>query len=337
MNIFIVGFGSIGQRHLHIFRSLLPRAKITVVRQHSKVSSETPLPEGADCITNNFDSIIEEKPDAVIISGPASTRLKSLQPIVEAGLNVFVEKPIALDTKGLTELLCISNANKSIVYVGYVLRHLPVLIKLKEILNQNYLGSIFNIHVHVGQHISDWRPGRDFKESVSASAELGGGAIFELSHELHYIRWLFGTPKTVYCRSAQMGDMGINVEDTTNMILEYDSGLSASVHLDFLQRPASRYCSIFGEKGILEADLIAGTLKFKDGWSTASVPLEIENLPDRNSLYTRQATNFLASINGLETPLVNGQDGLAVLNIILAAKSSAESNIPKQIIKNANE
>lgn len=326
MHILIIGFGSIGKRHLRVMRDLLPNALITVVRQHGPVDLNNP-PEGANAVTNSLITALSQKPNIAILAGPAAGRMDVALPLAQAGIHMLVEKPIATSTDHVEEVLKTALQNNAVFMVGYVLRQMPVLLAVKNALDNEEIGEIYSLAAHVGQNLEDWRPGTDYRQSVSAKAAMGGGAIFELSHELDYVRWLLGSPTAVTCRAGQFGNLEIDTEDTADIILEFATRVQASIHLNLLERPASRTCTVRGTKGRLDADLIAGTMRIIDAETGQSREIDVPLIKSRDDIFTWQAQHFLACINGVTPPMVSGQDGLAVLNIALAAKRSSVSGI----------
>ena len=98
------------------------------------------------------------------------------------------------------------------------------------------MGEIISLEAHVGSYLPDWRPQKDYKESVSARAELGGGVLLELSHELDYIRWFFGGIDSVIAVLKNSNILGLDVEDGADLILKSSKGLHISLHLDFNSR-----------------------------------------------------------------------------------------------------
>ena len=75
------------------------------------------------------------------------------------------------------------------------------------------MGTIYTIHVEAGQFLPSWRPNSDYRNTVSASKELGGGVMTELSHELDYISWIFGKPTWVNAQNGKISNLEVNVED----------------------------------------------------------------------------------------------------------------------------
>ena len=88
---------------------------------------------------------------------------------------------------------------------------------------------------------------------MSAKAALGGGVLLELSHEFDYLRWIFGDVSSVYARCAKSGilDIDLELEESVDMLLAFESGLSATVHVDFIQVVPHRICKVIGAEGTL--------------------------------------------------------------------------------------
>ena len=63
--------------------------------------------------------------------------------------------------------------------------------------------------------IFELRPKIDYKETVSAKAELGGGVLLELSHEIDYLRWIFGEFNWVSAWHGKLSNLEIDVEDAS--------------------------------------------------------------------------------------------------------------------------
>jgi len=111
---------------------------------------------------------------------------------------------------------------------------------------------------------------------VSARAALGGGALLELSHEIDYVRWLAGEVTAVAAAVGRLGNLEIDVEDSADLMLTFASGARGTVHLDMLQRPATRTCRIVGSEGTLAWDGIRHQVRVHrpggDGWETLPAP-----------------------------------------------------------------
>jgi predicted dehydrogenase len=144
--------------------------------------------------------------------------------------------------------------------------------------------------------------------------------LLELSHELDYLTWLFGRFDKVFCIASNSGQLEIDVEDRADILLSRGD-LTAQVHMDFLQRRASRSCKVIGSTGTLHWDLIANRITL-DSPSGEEV-LFSDPMVDRNDMYIEQLRGFIEVAAGRAAPRIKLDDGLAVLNMIEAMRESA--------------
>lgn len=261
MQLGVIGLGSIGHRHLANLHLLFPDATLLAVSASAdnNTTTKAALP---DYVTPaSLTQLVSAKPDFVIVASPASLHQQHTEQLLAAGIAVLVEKPLTATAEQSQQLLATAqHFPDSIVDVGYCLRFLPAAQQLKAVLQTGHLGRVFTVIAQVGQFLPHWRPGKDYRQSVSARQALGGGALLELSHELDYLQWLFGTLRLNYARNRRSGLLELDVEDISELFLTTANGISTVVHLDFVQQHAFRRCSIIAEHGRLEWDLVANTL-----------------------------------------------------------------------------
>jgi predicted dehydrogenase len=321
----IVGLGSIGKRHLQCLRTIRPDADITVLRQHGRSKA---IPEGADRVVLDLESALAYKPLAAIVANPANMHIDTAIDIANAGVHLLVEKPLSHSTERVSELLAICDQKQVVLMVAYVLRFNVGLIAFREALISGKIGRVLSFRAEVGQYLPDWRPGTDYRASVSARNALGGGALLELSHELDYIHWIFGKITGVYAQMVRSGTLEIDVEDVVEGILDIETErghhCSGSFHLDMLQRAPYRICRAIGQQGTLEWDAIKGSVQWFDaGEQQWSLLYEADDLP-RNATYIAQLEQFVTAINGKGINTISGRDGLKVLQLIDAIRKSSE-------------
>lgn len=289
--ILVVSLGSIGQRHLRNARSLLPGAQIGVFRQSAPASAK--VPEGADAIFHDLQSALAFKPDAVIIASPANLHIGNAKAFLGIGAHLFIEKPLAAAGKDLAGFEQAVRSSSAFVMVGYVLRFLPVLHSIRNLIREERIGKVRTAHVQVGQYLPDWRPSDDYRKGVSAQAALGGGALLELSHEIDYSLWLFGRPQALQCSLGKVGGLDIDVEDSAHIVLEYASPAKrVLIQLDFLQRVANMALQIVGSEGNLEADLINETVRIITPGKPQGEAMAVPTLANGNEIYLRQFDFF---------------------------------------------
>jgi len=292
-HIAIVGLGSIGRRHLRLVREFRPGIEIIAVR--SGGGKEVPEEKIADKIVYTVEDAIDAGIQATVIATPAVYHIQQATKLIEAGIHVLVEKPLSHNMKNVDDFLEIAENSDAVGLVGYCLRYDPDAVRFKEMLAEGKTGHLMHVKVSCSSYLPDWRPGQDYRQSVSAKNELGGGVLLELSHELYYIRWFFGNIESVSAVLQNSGTLDIDVEDNADLILKTVEGLPISVHLDFNSRIVRRICRAHCTKG----DLIWDAVSKKVSWRPAYGSEELESFNhdhDHDQIYREQLKHFFNCI-----------------------------------------
>lgn len=324
MNILVVGLGSIGRRHLVNFNLIEPNAHLTVLRPHSKPQDGTSVPLIAQEVVYTLDEALMSKPDIALIACPASLHVEMGLALAQHGIHIFIEKPLSNRLDGVDELLNVCRQHSVVLMVGYNFRFYRPLQLMREALIEGRIGRVISVRAEVGQYLPDWRPSRDYRHSVSAKRELGGGAVLELSHELHYVRWLVGEVKAVSAQVGRLSDLEIDVEDTAEIVLHFENEAIGSIHLDMVQRAATRTCRIIGTEGTMTWDWASHQVRLFSAATGEWLDLHPAQAIDRNQMYLAELRHFIDCVRVNRKPLVSGEDGRRVLEIALAVKQSAE-------------
>ncbi|WP_286829431.1 MULTISPECIES: Gfo/Idh/MocA family protein [Kordiimonas] len=318
--LLIAGLGSIGRRHLRLLREALPCADIRVLR-HSVRFDDTPHANG--CFSRLEDAV-NFCPQLAVISNPAPFHLETAKALALAGAHLLVEKPLSDSAENVSELLELCSERGLVLQVGYNLRFLSTLQRFRAELQGGSIGEIYSVQHTMGQHLPDWRPETDYRQSVSAQAMLGGGVLLELSHELDMLRWVFGEISWIAGWLGRLGKLEIDVEDSAMLQLGFRGGAVAQVVMDFLRRDTTRVCTAIGSDGSLRWDAITGSLKrFSPANGEWRDILAVK--VNRDDSYRAQIGALLGAIEtGVpDEAAANGADGLAVMTLVDAARNSA--------------
>jgi predicted dehydrogenase len=316
--VFVIGCGSIGERHIRNLRSL----GVTTI------GAFDPAPERLAQVASTYGAIpypdvetgLAAAPDAVLVCTPPHLHLPLACRAVDAGAHVFIEKPIAHRLDGVDGLLHLAAARGRVVCVGYNLRFHAGLRTAKALIDAGAIGPLLALRAEFGQYLPDWRPQTDYRAGYNVRAATGGGIILDASHELDYVRWLGGEVERVFCVAGRLSDLDMDAEDTAAIILRLHAGRLAEVHLDCVQRGYARGCKAIGQQGTLVWDLNDGVHLLPAGSATWQ---RFPATADRNQMYLDELRHFLACVRGKEQPLVDGWTGRRVLEIALAARQSA--------------
>ena len=282
----------------------------------------------------NLKDALSFNPDAAVIANPSSKHISVAKPLLMKGVHLLIEKPISSDSAKVMDLLRLANEKKCLILVGYNLRFNESLIKFKEIIFSEVIGDIYSIHSTVGQNLETWRPSTDYRKSVSAKRNLGGGVLLELSHEIDYLKWIFGEIDCVAAMVGKNSNLSINVEDFANILIKFKKNkenknhIVASLSMDFYRHDSKRVCEVIGEKGTLVWDGISNKVKFYNCYEKKWKTLFSKKL-DRNSSYIRQWKYFVECINfnRVNELKKNALDSFNTLKVTEAAKKSSQSKM----------
>jgi predicted dehydrogenase len=323
--ILIVGIGSIGTRHLKIARNLFAEADIRVLRHQVCLS----IPEYADGCFSIIDEAIAFLPQIAVIASPAPFHVTVAQQLARKSVHLLIEKPLSSSIDGVARLIETCHKQGTVLLTGYNLRFLPSLQQFRNLLLDDTIGRVLSVRCEIGQYLPSWRPDIDYRQSVSAHRKLGGGVLLELSHELDYLRWIFGEVEWVNATLSHQSTLEIDVEDTAHLLLGFvpadDSyQLIGTVNLDFIRHDTTRSCIAIGENGTLRWNGLTGTVELYEAGAKEWCE-RFRHQHQRDDSYQAEWYNFIDCVSEHKTPLVTGVDGLKVLQIIEAARNSASS------------
>ncbi len=325
MKVLIVGFGSIGKRHLKNLQAIDPSFSVSVLRQQSK---ETEIGEYQSLVSEVFVRTIDAinwRPDAVFVCNPANLHMPTAKTFAQLGCHLFIEKPMAMKVEEIDPVIKECRKLGTVLMVGYVLRFFEPLKLFKGLIDQGRIGRVLAIRATVGRYLPEWRPGTDYRTNVSARKNLGGGVVFELSHELDYIRWLAGEIKEVSAVVHKVSDFPIQVEDLAEITVKFKNNAVGNIHLDMVDRAQNRSCRVIGSEGTLVWDSSPQpyTGFFDPGKKEWINLLPVPSL-DYNQMFIDELRHFFTCVKKRQKPLVTGEDGQRVLKLALAAKESAK-------------
>ena len=316
----IVGTGSIAKRHLKNLKILYPDAKVFCVSTSGRKIKRGEI-EGAE-VLRNIETALSFHLDIAIIATPSTHHLFYAEILTRNRVPILIEKPLCADLCELDEFKDLSAEGK--IAVAYNFRFSSAAQFLKNYISSGKLGRIDTVFCEVGQYLPDWRPAVDYRHGVSAQKKLGGGALLELSHEIDYLNWFFGSLKRVSAVSRKVSDLEIDVEDNVDAILESNDGAIIHLHLDFLQRPASRTLKVISEHGCLNWNLLRNEIKYTKVDGTIETLFDDPNY-DTNDMYIEQLSAFISFTKGNSFFESGFENGVKVMSVVTAIREASLS------------
>ena len=263
----LIGSGNIAHKHGKNIKKLFPK-KTVLLCKRTKSSSDKNFKGFCSNITPDIRSIKPlNKQSVAIVASPASMHISDSMILINNGFNLLIEKPLSINEKNIKKLMTVCKNKKSQIMVGYNLRFLESINKLKDIIKSNIYGNIISAHIHVASDARKWRTSKQFKNTVSANKKLGGGVINELSHEIDYMYYIFGKPDDVVSL-VNNTNTTIDVEDSATSIFSFKNN---KYHISLYQNMSSnneaRYIDVHCKKGKLQLNLLNNTLEIKKNLS----------------------------------------------------------------------
>jgi len=319
MNILVIGYGSIGKRHVDNLLKLRQIDQIIVCSNHLDSFQNHPEKERLKLVRSleELSPMMskERQFDFAIIANETYKHVETANTIAESGINLFIEKPISDSITKAISLKKIAEKSNIKIFVAYNFRFLGAIQYIKNQISSGIIGKLYFAEIEVGQYLPSWRPLSDYRESYSARKEQGGGAALDLSHEIDYMRYLFGGPISWKIMKSKVSDLDINSEDIFKGIYRFSNGFLCSVHTDYIRHNKKRKMNIVGSKGSVECDFIKKYIKMQKNSGEISL-IEDARLFDVDESYKSELNHFIECIEKDKTPQITLDDGIEVLKLI---------------------
>jgi predicted dehydrogenase len=313
----VVGTGSIGMRHLDVLRRISGVRPVAVPCRPQRM---TDLEKAGHEVVRDLQEAVSLGATRCIIASDTGRHLEHGLQAVDHGLDVLVEKPLCADAWQARQLVSKGQRAQKKVFVACMLRFSESLNEFREWLVK--LGRLHAVRIECQSYLPQWRPKRSYRDSYSARADEGG-VLRDVIHEIDYAGWLYGWPDAVQARLANLGRLGIQSEETADLLWTTASGCQVSVRLDYLTAPHRRSMTACGEGGVLEWDGIGNTTRYApDG----SAPTQTHSSQTRDDMLEAQDRAFFGATGGWTDPrLATGLDGMRALAVCDAARRASES------------
>lgn len=321
MKVLGIGMGSIGQRH---FNNLLNDYKDVKLSAYREIGRELKFIDKNKIEQyHSLDMAFKDKPDIVFITNPTSIHIPYSIEAAKNRCDIFIEKPLSHNMKGIDELLRIVDKNKLITLMGCNMRFYPCIKIIKQLIYDNRIGDIISVKAEFGTYVPDWHPWEDYRESYAARKDLGGGAVLTNIHEIDYLYWLFGDVDKLFAYTGKDSSLEMDTEDNAEIILKFKNGIVGNIHLDMFSRPYRRGCTIMGENGTISWDFSANNVVLYDNeekkWN-----ITFEGKPtDTGQTYVDELKHFMDCVDNRTKTINDVHEGKRVLEIALAAKKSS--------------
>jgi len=320
LKILIIGYGSIGKRHLENFL-LLKNTKLIVYTKRKDLGI---LIKKGIKVSDSLSECLGEKPDIGVIANETSLHIPIAIKLAKEGLDLFLEKPLSHSIKDIEKLRSIVKKKNLITQMGCNLRFHPCIKKIKQLIIQKKIGKIISIQVQNCSYLPDYHPWEDYRKGYAARKDLGGGITLTQIHEIDYMYWFFQDVASVYSVSEKLSELEVTADDYVSSIIKFKNGVMGELHMDYFQRPDFRSCKIRGTKGEIYWESTDNCVKIfmskKKKWETV---FKISNY-ERNFSYVEQLKHFMRCVKSRKETINDIEQGITTLKIVLAMKTASK-------------
>lgn len=200
---------------------------------------------GIEKVYDDFhDMFTDPDVDAIYITTPHNTHRAFLEEALTHGKHVLVEKSITLNSDELTEAMELACQHGVVLAEAMTIYHMPLYVKLKELLASGKLGRVNLITMNFGSFKDYDMMNRFFNRS------LAGGAMLDIGvYALSFIRWFFDEAPTQLQSLVKLAPTG--VDEQASLLLMNPQGQMATVMLSLHSKQPKRGM-ISCEKGYIE-------------------------------------------------------------------------------------
>jgi scyllo-inositol 2-dehydrogenase (NAD+) len=330
LNVGVIGVGRLGKTYARYFCGRIENAALTAI---SDASQETLDSVGTELgISKRYvrpeDLIADKTVDTVVIVSPTSTHKDIALQAAEVLKPTFCEKPLSISLPDALNMYHTIQQSGSFFQMGFQRRFDNGYVAAKRKIVDGLIGDLV---LFKSSSRDPQRPSLEYLNPATS-----GGLIIDCGiHDLDLARWFMGEAESVYSIGGTLAypEMkAINDIDNAVVCLRFDSGALGTV--DMSRNGVYGYdirTEILGTAGTVKIGYLRETpilVMTKEGVTHDTVPY----FPERfEQAYVSQLQDFVNNVLGDKPPSVTCADGVAALNLSVAATQSFKESRPVKV------
>ena len=310
-----------GRNHMRVLSDLPGVTLAAVCDQDPKALDAARRAHAVNVYPSWDDMLDREQLDAAVVAVPTRFHCEVGLAVLNHGVHVLVEKPIASDLDEGRRLVAAARRAKKLLAVGHVERFNPAVRELQRRLDDGEVGRIFQVEA-------------DRRGPFAARIRDVGVAIDLATHDLDVMNHLADSDvERLYAETEQR--IHTQHEDILNALLRFESGLLGVLKVNWLTPTKIRQLTVLGERGMFVCNYLTQDLMFFENAEVA-VAAAAESPPrsvtegatvaypvSKGEPLRLELEAFVQAVRGERALEVDGEAGLVALHLALALVHSA--------------
>ncbi len=324
MKVAVIGLGDISHIHIPILKAM-ENVELSVVDSNEAKRDLVPEVPFYSSVDELFAA---DKPDVIHICLPHWLHYPIAVKAAEAGVHVFCEKPLALDTEEAEKFAELERAYPNLRF-GLCLqnRNNKSVARLKQIIDSGEYGKVTGVKA-----IVCWQRSAEYYRAATwrgTMPEAGGGVMINQTiHTLDLMQYFAGTPKTIRGTISQLMEWGVQVEDTATAVIQFENGAHG---LFFGTIANSKNCDVEVQVTLENAEFsIRDNALYKNGEETSEEICRDDRLPGVKFYYgaSHMTTihDFYNSLSNNDDKYIHACEGVPSIKMIDAIRKSSDAN-----------
>lgn len=334
--IAVIGAGVIGRTHIETL-ARMPGMALSALAEPSEGGRALARSLGVPCLPDVAALIDSGLAQAAIVATPNETHLPVTQALLQAGIPVLLEKPVAESLGSALRLIEVADRSGVPLLVGHHRRHNPIIRAAHDAIKAGVLGDL--VMATVTTTLA--KPEDYFAAPWRRAKGAGGPLLINLVHEIDLLRHFFGEIGSVQAMASD-ARRGFAVEDTAAVCLGFQGGGLATLCISdaavgpwawdltagenparFPAHPVSAHLYAGSKAGLGLPDLTLWRAPGGPDWTRPLQPERLAHTPA--DPYEAQLAHFAALVAGGGAPRVSVRDAAANMIVLDAITRAAEA------------
>jgi UDP-2-acetamido-3-amino-2,3-dideoxy-glucuronate N-acetyltransferase len=263
-------------------------------------------------VTNRFEDVFNDpKVDGVVVSTPSFTHYELAKQALLSGKHVYVEKPVATNSAQTLELVALSNELERVLMVGHLLLYHPAVNRLKQLIQEGYLGQIKNIS-------SDRLNTNKFRPDKSVIWDLA-------PHDLSMVAYLLGQEPVDIVSVIGYQNREDGLVDDAHIDLKFPNDVAGHIHISWVHPVKQVKLVVRGTERTALIDDTLGENKLHI-FNKDNIVEPLEEFPEYLDIepLKLECQHFINCIRHGYDPKTNGQNGYHVVKVLEMAENKME-------------